>query len=109
MGLPVTFTGCNRWLMPPLGKDGAPRGDIAPMHSFNNGTVTVQRWLLTQAELDEVRRTGCVFVAVIMGETAPPLFVGNYESARALTADYGAVWHGELDDFEIGGDGGGDV
>lgn len=82
----IRFEGCNTVLKAPAGRD-----DVADMfgYSYRNGFVAC--WQLTPEELEEINRTGCVYVS-IMGSSIPPSFVGSRSSVRSVTVDYGGIW-----------------
>ena len=88
MACPVSFPGVNRRLGPPHGDDDVK---VQPMDAFGNGVCSVSLWQLTPEELDEVKRTGCIYLTVFGGASQPPVFVGGEEQTRNLIADYG-VW-----------------
>lgn len=85
MGHPVEFKGSNGVL-------GAPRGaeNVDALPVFRNGVCCVSCWQLSPAEVEEVARTGRVFISVFAGRTQPPVFAGGEEETRELIADYGA-------------------
>lgn len=85
MARPIKFDGCNLHLLPP---DGAE--NVEPMHAFTNGTTVVECWELTAEEIQEVARTGCIWLS-LFGQHIPPIFVGSEETVRDIIADYG-VW-----------------
>lgn len=88
MASPVDFPGSNRLL-------GAPRGmeaTVAPLHTFNNKVCSVSCWELSAAELEEIARTGRVWLSVFAGASQPPVYVGSASAVRGVVADYGAVW-----------------
>jgi hypothetical protein len=88
MGEPVEFDGCNLRLLPPAGDEDT----VMAMYAFRNGRDTVSCWRLAESELEEVMRTGCVWLDVATGRSPPPpVYVGSGEAVRALAADVG-VW-----------------
>jgi len=75
---PVKFNEFNKVLTPPEGMD-----NCIPLHVFNDGVASVSCWQPTPEELEEINRTGCVWVIVYSGQSAPPISVtGNYPFAR---------------------------
>jgi hypothetical protein len=83
----IRFHGANTRLLAPAGVE-----NVGELHTFTNGCCSVSCWQLTPAEIDEVMRTGCVFVSVLSGRTQPPIFVGSEDEVRSLVVDYGGVW-----------------
>jgi hypothetical protein len=84
---PITFNGHNCTL-------AAPKGDedrVTPLPIFRNGVQCVSAWELSPAELEEIARTGIVWLSVWSGLTQPPVYVGGKQQVRELTADNG-VW-----------------
>lgn len=88
MGHGVDFPGTNRKLGPPKGMDET---SVYTLPVYSNGACCVSKWALSPEELEEVQRTGCVYVSVFSGKSMPPIFVGGEEQVRQLIADYG-VW-----------------
>ena len=88
MGHPVDWHGANRTLGPPSNKDET---SISSMRVFTNGIACVSCWALSPSDLEEINRTGKIFVSSFSGHTQSPIFVGNEEDTRGLIADYG-VW-----------------
>ena len=70
----------------------APQGrdDVLDANVFRNRAYIVLPWQLTREELEEVSRTGRVFLS-ILGHGMPPVRVGSESDIRAMVADYG-VW-----------------
>lgn len=91
MAAAVNFAGSNRALVAPVGHEE----HISTLNVFANGKVCVSKWRLTPDELREVNTTGCVWLAVVMGSTQPPVLVGCESEVRRAVADYGAVWRRE--------------
>lgn len=83
MGYTVNFKGCNITLL-----GGAE--NIEDIKAFYNGIAFVTCWQLTEAELEEIKKTGKVYLSVL-GKAHPPVYVGSEETVRSLMADYG-VW-----------------
>ncbi|GEM_PF-1340874 len=87
MATAVNFTGSNMKLMPP---DGAE--NVEPLHTFTNGVCSVSCWELSSEDLEQIARTGRIFVTVLSGRSQPPVFIGSEESVRSVVVDYGGVW-----------------
>lgn len=85
MSKPVPFDGQNFVLAPPQGSE-----NVSPLPIFRNGTCCVSCWQLTPAEIEEVQRTGRVYLSVFFGWSQPPVYVGSEQSVRDIVADYGA-------------------
>lgn len=69
----------------------APKGDedrVSDLQVFAHRGGLVSRWRLSAAEIEEVARTGCVYLEV-MGHGMPPVFIGSESEMRAFTVDYG--------------------
>lgn len=87
MAYGVDFTGTNITFGPPAGRD-----DVASINAFRNSGSVVTCWQLSEEELDEVKRTGKVFLSVLYGGALVPVFVGSSETVRDLVADYGGTF-----------------
>lgn len=70
----------------------APEGDdrVEDLVVFINRGNTVTAWELTPEELENVMRTGIVYVS-LMGQGMPPMFVGDENSVRGVTAEGGIL------------------
>lgn len=87
MAIAVDFKGANCLLRAPPDNDG-----IGELPVFRNGVTSVSCWHLSPSEIDEITRTGHVYVAVLSGkQSQPPVFAGSETAVRGMTADYG-VW-----------------
>ncbi len=84
----IPFKGANRRFLPPPGDDGT----VTELATFVNGHAIVSCWELDAAELDEVNRTGRVFLSVLSGRTLFPVFVGSESEVRRLVADTGPTF-----------------
>lgn len=87
MGQAVPFAGCNHHYEAPEDRD-----DISGLPCFNNGQVTVSVWQLDPEEIDEIVRTGRIYLSVMMGKSMPPVYLGGEEATRMMVQDYGGVW-----------------
>lgn len=85
MATSVDFQGTNTRLL-----GGAD--DVEDMTVFRNGKCVVSCWQLTPEELEEVKRTGMVWLSVFSGPTSPPVCVGSEEIIRDLVGRYGGAW-----------------
>lgn len=85
----VNFPGSNFTFMAPPDRD-----DVRDLHSFrqHDGPCNVSCWELRPDELDEVNRTGKVFLSVMSGLSFYPAFVGSESVVRSVAVDYGKVW-----------------
>lgn len=85
----VYFSGANFMFAAPMGRE-----DVCDLHTFRqpNGPANVSCWRLSADELEEIKRTGCVFLTVQSGRMFFPAFVGSETSVRLLVVDTGAVW-----------------
>lgn len=87
MGRGVNFPGANFTFSAP-----ADREDIVDLPCFVNGRSTVLCVELDTEELQEVMRTGKVWVTILSGMTFYPCFIGSEASVRSVVVDYGPVW-----------------
>lgn len=81
MAEPIRFKGSNAV----IGAGDNP--GVLDLPAFFNGSRLVSCWRLTPEELEEVQRTGCVFLSVLY-HSMPPVLVGsgtvvNDEAAQA--------------------------
>ena len=83
----VKFTGCNFTYKAPEGRD-----DVSDLHCFKNGRANVLAVTLTEAEKQEFRETGLIYVSVMSGNVFYPIYVGTESTVREIVADYGGVW-----------------
>lgn len=70
------------------------REDVSDLHTFrqHGGPSNVSCWRLSPEELEEVNRTGCVWLSVMSGPMFHPAFVGAESVVRSVVVDYGPVW-----------------
>lgn len=71
----------------------APKGDeetCNDLHVFRNRRMVVSCWQFEPAELEQIKRTGKVFLAV-NGFTQPPVYLAGEDEMRAFTAEYGVL------------------
>ena len=87
MAYPVNFKGTNFTYRAPQGRD-----DISDLHVFKNRICNVSCWELTPEELEEINRTGKVFLSSMSGDALFPAFVGSEKVVRSVVVDYGAIW-----------------
>lgn len=85
----INFPGSNFTFSAPPDRD-----DISDLHTFRQpeGPCNVSCWQLRPEELDEVNRTGCVFLSVMSGLQFYPAFLGSESVVRGVVVDYGKVW-----------------
>lgn len=85
----INFPGSNFTFTAPPERD-----DVRDLHTFRQpeGPCNVSCWQLRPEELDEVARTGCVFLSVMSGLHFYPAFVGSESVVRSVVVDYGKVW-----------------
>ena len=86
MAYPVPFKGANVVLKAPAGQEETC-GDL---HVFRNRSSVISCWKLEQHELEEIARTGCIYLAV-QGPTQPPAYVATDSEMRAMTVEYGLM------------------
>lgn len=85
----INFPGSNfTFTAPP------DREDVRDLHTFRQpeGPCNVSCWELRPAELDEINRTGKVFLSVMSGMRFYPAFLGSESVVRSVVVDYGKVW-----------------
>lgn len=85
MAYAVDFEGSNIVLRAPEGRD-----DVSDLHVMRNRGMVVSCWELEPQEVEEIIRTGRIFLS-IMGPTMAPAFVGTGEVMRDFTAEYGVL------------------
>ncbi|ALC13799.1 hypothetical protein [Sphingopyxis sp. 113P3] len=85
----IKFPGSNFTFTAPPERD-----DVRDLHTFRQpgGPCNVSCWQLRPEELDEVNRTGRVFLSVMSGLQFYPAFVGAESVVRSVVVDYGKVW-----------------
>lgn len=85
----VNFPGSNFTFTAPPDRD-----DVRDLHTFrqHDGPCNVSCWELRPEEVDEVNRTGKVFLSVMSGLSFYPAFVGSESVVRSVVVDYGKVW-----------------
>jgi len=87
MAYPIVFDGCNKVYKAPPGRD-----DVGDLAVYSNGSCIVSCWQLTPEELEEVNRTGCVFMSSMSGDVLFPQFVGSRSVVRSVIVDYGGTF-----------------
>ena len=85
MAYAVNFVGSNVTLKAPEGRD-----DVSDLHVMRNRASVISCWELEPDELEEIQRTGKLYLS-IMGPTMAPAFVGTESVMRSFTADYGIL------------------
>ena len=85
MAYAINFTGSNLTLKAPPGRD-----DVEDLHVMRNRAGVISCWQLEPEEIEEVQRTGKIYLE-ILGPTMAPAFVGAESVMRAFTADYGIL------------------
>jgi len=93
MAQPISFPGAN-FILPGDNKS------LLDQHIFRQprGPANVSCWRLTPEELEEIKRTGCIFLTVMSGSILYPCLVGSESETRAVVADTGPVWDREASD-----------
>lgn len=87
MADPTHFHGANRTFKAPQGSE-----NVGDLDTFVNGHAIVSAWKLRPEELEDVIRTGTVFVSSMSGQVLFPMFIGSEETVRMVVADTGPVW-----------------
>lgn len=85
--IPVDFKGTNVVMKAPQGAE-----NVNDVPAFRNRQCCVTAWKFTAEEIDEINRTGTLFLSVFMGGGMPPVFLGCESEVRALAADYGETF-----------------
>ena len=88
MAQPVDFTGTNVIMKAPRGSEEI----VQDVRAFRNEQCCITCWNLTADEIEEVNRTGRIFLSVHYGGGMPPVFVGGEDSVREISADYGGTF-----------------
>lgn len=88
MASPVDFPGSNFTFTSPAGREDT----ILDLKAFINGNAIVSAWKLSDEEMEEVKRTGTVFLMTLSGTVVYPTFVGSERQVRLMVADTGKVW-----------------
>ena len=97
MGDSVKFTGANQVRLPRMfceedGLDVGPR----PIYLFETGctTMTFSAWRLSDKEIEEVSRSGLVWLAQrTVGAKIPATFVGSRSHIISECAEFGGIWN----------------
>ena len=86
MASAVNFEGANVILKAPAGQEET----CNDLHVFRNRRMVVSCWQFEPHELEEIVRTGKVYLSVA-GPTHPPLYIATETEMRAFTAEYGLM------------------
>ena len=86
MAMAINFDGANVVLKAPPGQEET----CNDLHVFRNRRMVVSCWQLDPAELEEIARTGRIYLSVA-GPTHPPLYIATESEMRAFTAEYGVM------------------
>lgn len=86
MAYAVNITGANVTFRAPKGEEDR----VSDLSVFRNRGGLISKWRLTPEEIEEVRRTGFVYLN-IMGQGMPPVWIGSESEMRAFSLDYGGV------------------
>lgn len=84
MAQPVTFSGTNVTMLAPEGAD-----DVQDVRAFRNDRFCITCWALSESEIQEVLRTGQIWLSVMGNGGMPPCFVGGEDETRSVVADGG--------------------
>lgn len=87
MGQPINFAGSNVVMHAPAGAE-----NVQDMHVFRTRHSCVSCWEFSAAELEEINRTGRIFLSVLAGGQQPPVYVGSESTCREVMIDFGPVW-----------------
>ena len=89
MAYAVDFAGSNFTFKAPEGRE-----DVSDLHTFRQrgGTCNMSCWQLSPEEIEEVSRTGRIYLSVMSGALFYPVFLGSESRVRSVVVDYGPVW-----------------
>lgn len=90
----IQFDGMNRHFQTPPADPEVDLLSGAPdMFGYNNGVLTFTRWKLSSEEMEEIIRTGEIWLAVRTG-TRPiqPHWLGSLSFIKQACADFGRLW-----------------
>lgn len=85
MAWATSIKGGNCTLRAPAGAD-----NVSDLQVFRNRAQVISRWELSAEEIEEICRTGCIYLSVF-GHTTYPVYVGSETEMRAMSADYGLM------------------
>ncbi len=88
----IDFKGSNTRYGPPR---GVSEEQCRTLNVFKNGACIVSCWEFTKEELEEINRTGKVWLSMWSGDTLFPALVGSESVVREVVVDYGPVWKKE--------------
>jgi hypothetical protein len=100
MAVNLRFPGINRRFKSTVtDQDDAPRGVPGfSAYETSNQSVIYSAWHLDEKEIQEVLRTGTVWVAQITRGAMPnPMFVGSRSWVLKHGIDFGGMWGGTQD------------
>lgn len=93
----IPFHGANTSIDPPPGDQGT----ISPLPLYRSrGGANVSCWQLDPEELEEVSRTGRVFLSVFSGRVFYPVYVGSEREVHRLVADTGPTFERTPDELQ---------
>lgn len=75
MAEPIPFREANRELKAPVGQEA----ECSSLHTHTDGRVSTSCWRFTKPELDEIMRTGVVWLHVWSGVTQPPVCASAFK------------------------------
>ena len=88
----IPFEGHNRRFEVPL-QAGDLLPSMLPMFGYNNKVLTFTRWKLTEAELEEINRTGEIWMAARTGaRPMQPHWLGSLSWIKFCCAEMGGLW-----------------
>lgn len=89
----LPFDGYNRRFEMPPYHEGDTLPAANPMFGYNNRVVTFTRWKLSARELEEITRTGEVWMASRTGiRPMQPHWVGSLSYIKYVCAEMGGLW-----------------
>lgn len=93
MATSVPFNPNNKIYERPL-DEGEEIGNTGPLYAYNNGVLSMTCWQLSPEELEEVCKTGQVWLAVRTANRAMrPTWLGSYLEMKRQTLDFaGGIW-----------------
>lgn len=91
----IDFPGSNKTYTSPGTREGTPDDRVRDLHVFTNGVCIVSCWKLTPEEIEEVNKTGCIFISIMSAPQLYPFFVGSEKNVRDVIQDFGGAWKRE--------------
>lgn len=88
MGLPLDFAGTNVVMTAPRGEED----NVSAVRAFRNERCCVTCWTFSPEEMEEIVRTGRVYLSVYGNGGMPPVYIGAESVVREHVAQYGETF-----------------